>query len=77
MLAQELIDIIITALDERGELKACHRYMGSKAVQVKLKSGQYFNIKPVEVKKGESYIMARNRKNPTKADLIPKREDKN
>lgn len=74
MTQQELIDIIITALDERGELKACHRYMGSKAVQVKLKSGQYFNIMPVEVFKENSYIMARNRKNPTKADLIPKRD---
>ena len=74
MTQQELIDIIITALDERGELKACHRYMGSKAVQVKLKSGQYFNIMPVEVKKDNSYIMARNRKNPTKADRIPNRD---
>ena len=59
MTKQDMVDIIIEALTERGLLVASHKFNNSQAVQVKLKGGQYFNIAMAEVDKTTSYIMAK------------------
>ncbi len=54
---EEIIDIIITALQEKGELIGYHKMQNGKAVQIKTNDNKYFNIGTVEIFKGDSYIV--------------------
>lgn len=57
MKKEEIIDIIIAALQEKGVLVDYHKIQSGKAVQVKFKDETYFNITMAELKKGENYIV--------------------
>lgn len=61
MRKEEIIDIIIAALQEREILGGFQKIQNSRAVQIKLKDGTYFNIEMSELKKGESFIVTKLR----------------
>jgi hypothetical protein len=61
MKKEEIVDIIIAALQEREVLSGFHKIQNSKAVQIKLTDGTYFNIGMSELKKGESFIVPKLR----------------
>jgi hypothetical protein len=61
MKKEEIVDIIITALQEREVLEGFHKMQNNKAVQIKLIDGTYFNICMAELKKGESFIIPKLR----------------
>lgn len=56
MKEEEIVDII-TALQNKGILTRYHKIFNSKAVQVKLKDGAYFNIGLMELYKGDVFIV--------------------
>ena len=57
MKKEEIIDIIISALQEKKVLSAFHKMQNTQAVQIKLTDETYFNIGMSELKKGEDYIV--------------------
>jgi hypothetical protein len=58
---QEIIDIVIEALEEKGILAGSHKIQNGQGVQVKMTDGTYFNIGMAEIKKGEGYIVEKLR----------------
>ena len=56
MKKEEIIEIIITALQEKEILSAFHKMQNNQAVQIKLTDETYFNINLSELKKNERYI---------------------
>jgi len=61
MKKEEIVDIIIAALQEKEVLAGFHKMQNNKAVQIKLKDGTYFNINMAELRKGESFIVSKLR----------------
>lgn len=61
MKKEEMIDIILAALQEREVLAGFHKMVNNKAVQIKLTDGTYFNICMSELKKGEDYLVTKLR----------------
>lgn len=61
MKKEEIVDIIIAALQEKEVLAGFHKLQNNKAVQIKLTDGTYFNICMAELKKGESFIVKKLR----------------
>lgn len=61
MKKEEIVDIIIAALQEREVLAGFHKMQTGKAVQIKLTDGTYFNICLAELKKSESFIVKKLR----------------
>ncbi len=61
MTKEEIVDIIITALQERKILAGFHKIQNGKAVQIKLSDETYFNIGMSEIKKGENFIVPKLR----------------
>lgn len=57
MKKEEIVDIIIAALQEKEVLAGFHKIQNNKAVQIKLTDGTYFNIVMSELNKGEDYIV--------------------
>jgi hypothetical protein len=54
MKKEEIVDIIITALQANGVLTDFCKIQNNKAVQIKLRDRTYFNICMAELKKGEA-----------------------
>jgi hypothetical protein len=61
MKKEEIVNIIINALQGKKTLANFHKIQNGKAVQIKLTDGTYFNICMSELKKGESYIVPKLR----------------
>jgi hypothetical protein len=61
MKKEEIVDIIIEALQEKEVLAGFHKTQTGKAVQIKLTDGTYFNICMAELKKDESFIVKKLR----------------
>ena len=58
---QELINLIVDTLDQKGIISISHKMQNGKAVQIKTKDGSYFNIATVKLMKGEGYIVQKLR----------------
>jgi hypothetical protein len=58
---QELINLIVAALDQKGIISISHKMQNGKAVQIKTKDGSYFNIATVKLMKGEGHIVQKLR----------------
>lgn len=61
MKKEEIVDMIIAALQEKDVLDGYHKMQNGKAMQIKTKDGSYFNIATVKLMKGEGYIVQKLR----------------
>lgn len=58
---QEIINLIVDALEQKSIISISHKMQNGKAVQIKTKDGNYFNIATVKLMKGEGYIVQKLR----------------
>jgi hypothetical protein len=61
MKKEEIVDIIINGLQKKDVLADFCKMQNSKAVQIKLKDGTYYNICMAELRKSESFIAKKNK----------------
>ena len=61
MKKEEIVDIIISALQKKEVLAGFHKIQNNKTVQIKLTAGTYFNFGMSELKKNKSFIVQKLR----------------
>jgi|AGTN01.2.fsa_nt_gi hypothetical protein len=61
MLKEDIIDLIIEALQNKNVLAGYHKFNGKNAVQIKQSDGTYFNIYMSEIRPIVNFIVKKLR----------------